>query len=382
MTLDELNSAVATATGKPKSEASKAVAAVLHGIQDALSKGDKVSIAGFGVFEVADAPRARGPQPADRQDDQDRRQQGRQVQARQGHARRRQRLTPDGPVAAGSGTRHSRCGPAFSASDTLAAVDAAFGLVELPPAAGADVLAVARPRACRARSRSTDSPGPAGVQRQLAQPPIVPDVLQRPARQRIELDLAGDRIGLDRRQRGAHTALEPLAAGDPAGKTGQRLVERLGLADVAAQVGLAAPQLAVGIGPGEVRRGSGGSRGRPRAAASRPARPGRPGSRGTACRSPEKSPACAGRRSPPCRAARRSRRRTTRPWRSARPTARSAPHAATPTLQLAPSSRAQSSETGSDRTAAISRTAMVDAFDTVDDVQQVLTRTANVNTHK
>ena len=46
MTLDELNSAVATATSKPKSEASKAVAAVLHGIQDALSKGDKVSIAG------------------------------------------------------------------------------------------------------------------------------------------------------------------------------------------------------------------------------------------------------------------------------------------------------------------------------------------------
>ena len=50
MTLDELNSAVATATGKPKGDAAKAVTAVLQGIQDALSKGDKVSIAGFGVF--------------------------------------------------------------------------------------------------------------------------------------------------------------------------------------------------------------------------------------------------------------------------------------------------------------------------------------------
>jgi DNA-binding protein HU-beta len=63
MTLDELNSAVATATGKPKSEASKAVAAVLHGIQDALKKGQKVSIAGFGVFEIAHRPARDGRNP-------------------------------------------------------------------------------------------------------------------------------------------------------------------------------------------------------------------------------------------------------------------------------------------------------------------------------
>lgn len=63
MTLDELNSAVATATGKPKSEASKAVSAVLQGIQEALSKGDKVSIAGFGVFEVAERPEREGRNP-------------------------------------------------------------------------------------------------------------------------------------------------------------------------------------------------------------------------------------------------------------------------------------------------------------------------------
>ena len=42
MTLDELNSAVATATSKPKSEASKAVAAVLHGIQGQLTVKGKV----------------------------------------------------------------------------------------------------------------------------------------------------------------------------------------------------------------------------------------------------------------------------------------------------------------------------------------------------
>jgi DNA-binding protein HU-beta len=63
MTLDELNSAVATATGKPKSEASKAVAAVLNGIQDALKKGQKVSIAGFGVFEIAHRPARDGRNP-------------------------------------------------------------------------------------------------------------------------------------------------------------------------------------------------------------------------------------------------------------------------------------------------------------------------------
>lgn len=63
MTLDELNSAVATATGKPKGDAAKAVTAVLQGIQDALSKGDKVSIAGFGVFEVTARPEREGRNP-------------------------------------------------------------------------------------------------------------------------------------------------------------------------------------------------------------------------------------------------------------------------------------------------------------------------------
>jgi DNA-binding protein HU-beta len=63
MTLDELNSAVASSMKASKGEAAKAVSAVLHGIQDALSKGQKVSITGFGVFEVADRPEREGRNP-------------------------------------------------------------------------------------------------------------------------------------------------------------------------------------------------------------------------------------------------------------------------------------------------------------------------------
>ena len=63
MTLDELNSTVASATGMKKTEASKAVSAVIHGIQDALKKGGKVAIAGFGTFEVVDRPAREGRNP-------------------------------------------------------------------------------------------------------------------------------------------------------------------------------------------------------------------------------------------------------------------------------------------------------------------------------
>ncbi|MEK0083475.1 HU family DNA-binding protein [Benzoatithermus flavus] len=63
MTLDELNTAVATETGMKKTEASKAVAAVLHGIQNALKQNGKVAIAGFGTFEVVDRPEREGRNP-------------------------------------------------------------------------------------------------------------------------------------------------------------------------------------------------------------------------------------------------------------------------------------------------------------------------------
>ena len=63
MTLDDLNTAVASDTGKSKAEAAKAVSAVVHGIQGALKKGDKVSIAGFGVFEVTRRAAREGRNP-------------------------------------------------------------------------------------------------------------------------------------------------------------------------------------------------------------------------------------------------------------------------------------------------------------------------------
>lgn len=63
MTLDELNAAVASATGLKKTEASKAVSAVLGSIQDALRKDGKVAITGFGTFEVVDRPERDGRNP-------------------------------------------------------------------------------------------------------------------------------------------------------------------------------------------------------------------------------------------------------------------------------------------------------------------------------
>ncbi len=63
MTLDELSSAVAAETGETKAKAAKAVHAVLNGIQEALKKGDRVSITGFGVFEVVERPEREGRNP-------------------------------------------------------------------------------------------------------------------------------------------------------------------------------------------------------------------------------------------------------------------------------------------------------------------------------
>jgi DNA-binding protein HU-beta len=63
MTLDDLSSQVEAATGMTKANASKAVRTVMNGIQQALTKGDKVTIAGFGTFEVADRPEREGRNP-------------------------------------------------------------------------------------------------------------------------------------------------------------------------------------------------------------------------------------------------------------------------------------------------------------------------------
>ena len=63
MTLVDSSSFVASATGMRKAEASKAVSAVVHGIQDALRKGEKVSTTAFGTFEVWERPDREGPNP-------------------------------------------------------------------------------------------------------------------------------------------------------------------------------------------------------------------------------------------------------------------------------------------------------------------------------
>lgn len=63
MTLDELNSAVASEMGTTKAAAAKSVQAVMSSIQDALAKGGKVSITGFGIFEVSHRPAREGRNP-------------------------------------------------------------------------------------------------------------------------------------------------------------------------------------------------------------------------------------------------------------------------------------------------------------------------------
>ena len=63
MTLDELNSAVAAEMGTTKAAAAKSVQAVVSSIQDALADGGKVSITGFGIFEVSHRPAREGRNP-------------------------------------------------------------------------------------------------------------------------------------------------------------------------------------------------------------------------------------------------------------------------------------------------------------------------------
>lgn len=63
MTLDDLNDAVASRTGMPKAKAAEAVQAVIRSIQEALGKGEKLSIAGLGVFEVVNRPERDGRNP-------------------------------------------------------------------------------------------------------------------------------------------------------------------------------------------------------------------------------------------------------------------------------------------------------------------------------
>ncbi|MCL5981528.1 MAG: HU family DNA-binding protein [Firmicutes bacterium] len=64
MNKSELVSVVAEKAGMTKKDTEKVVSAVFDGITEALSKGDKVQIIGFGTFDVRDRKEREGRNPA------------------------------------------------------------------------------------------------------------------------------------------------------------------------------------------------------------------------------------------------------------------------------------------------------------------------------
>ncbi|MBQ9833478.1 MAG: HU family DNA-binding protein [Clostridia bacterium] len=63
MNKTELIAAVAEKSALSKKDAEKAVSATLTAIVDALKKGDKVQLVGFGAFEVRTRPARKGHNP-------------------------------------------------------------------------------------------------------------------------------------------------------------------------------------------------------------------------------------------------------------------------------------------------------------------------------
>ena len=63
MTKVDLIAAVAESAGLTKKDAEKAVNGTLSAIVDALTEGDKVSLVGFGTFEVRERPERKGRNP-------------------------------------------------------------------------------------------------------------------------------------------------------------------------------------------------------------------------------------------------------------------------------------------------------------------------------
>jgi DNA-binding protein HU-beta len=64
MNSNDLAETLASANGLSKSDARKSVDAVFTAIADAASKGDEVSLNGFGKFKVKDSPAREGRNPA------------------------------------------------------------------------------------------------------------------------------------------------------------------------------------------------------------------------------------------------------------------------------------------------------------------------------
>lgn len=67
MTKTELISVVANKAGIPKAAAEKAINATTEAIQGALKKGDKVTLVGFGTFDVAKRAARQGVNPRTRE---------------------------------------------------------------------------------------------------------------------------------------------------------------------------------------------------------------------------------------------------------------------------------------------------------------------------
>src|SRR5205823_13963752 len=113
-------------------------------------------------------------------------------------------------------------------------VDAALGLVEAAPASGAGILA--RLDLGRAR-HAADRRVALGDQRvlgELVARRVRSEVSGRPGDQGVDLDPGT--VALERRQARPDAVLETLAAGKPGVEPFQRAPQRLGLADLAAEI--------------------------------------------------------------------------------------------------------------------------------------------------
>jgi len=67
LTKTELISVVANKAGLPKAAAEKAINATIDAITEALKKGDKVTLVGFGTFDVARRAARQGVNPRTRE---------------------------------------------------------------------------------------------------------------------------------------------------------------------------------------------------------------------------------------------------------------------------------------------------------------------------
>jgi DNA-binding protein HU-beta len=67
MNKTELIAQVVEATGLSKKDAEKAVSATIESITDALQSGEKVSLVGFGTFEVLERAARNGINPASKE---------------------------------------------------------------------------------------------------------------------------------------------------------------------------------------------------------------------------------------------------------------------------------------------------------------------------